>query len=234
MKRMACLLMVLLSLPIFSRAEDAPFLALPNYQPVKLRSDVVLVVDETEPLLSPEGIASQRLMNAVHEELTGGYRVVDVHGNRIVLLLATSETSLLRIAQWNEATRTYTITDWPDLPDVYLDTYHDGNSVLFAYCDESSAECEAQIMLALEELDGKWQIIGFTDAMTYYAERTETGFLFCDYWECEDSAYHYSFTSQTEAGKITWCVLTEMIDEYNALFPLRPALNDAYWDEMGE
>lgn len=233
MKHIAWLIVVLLTFSACAHTADSQFFSQISSQPVKLKDGTLLHEDETEPLISSEGMASQRLMNSVHDDLTSGYRVVDmdIHPSRIVLLLDTIDDSLIRIAQWNNEERTYIITNWPDLPDVYLDTYHDGNAVLFEWHDESFTNSVSDLMVTLEEIEGQWHVVRFTDALTYYVEKTDIGYLFCDYWEYETEEYQYFFTSPTQMGEVTWTHIVGMIDEYNALFPLRPALNDAYWDE---
>ena len=230
------LLMILLAVPVCAYTEENTYFTQISSQPVKLKYGIKLSQDEMEPLVSSEGTASKMLMDSVHDDLTSGYRIVDmdIDPERIVLLLDTTVDSMIRIAQWDNEEGTYSITDWPELPDVFLDTYHDGKAVIFECTDESFSDSGLDVMVTLEEMDGLWHVTRFTDAMTYSAEMTETGYLFCDYWEYEAEEYQYCFLSPTQMGKVTWTHIAEMIEEYNVLFPLRPALNDDYWDEAEE
>lgn len=223
-------------MPVYAYTEDDSFYIQVISQPVKLKNSSFLWEEDAEPLISPEGMVSPKLMDSVHDDLSGGYRVVDmdVHPNRIVLLLDTTDCFLIRIAQWNEEGQTYVIADLPGMPNVILDTYHDGESVFFECFSESFSDNEPTVLVTLEELDGLWHVTRFTDAMTYSAEKTETGYIFCDYWDCESEEYQYHFFSPTQLSEVTWVHIIQMVDEYNLLFPLRPALEETYCDEANE
>lgn len=235
MKCIVLFLVIFLSLSAFVHPADDSFSSQIVSQPVKLKDNALLSEDETASLISSEGTASRELMDSVYDDLTSGYRVadMDVDPKRIVLLLETTDGAIIRIAQWNEKEKAYVITDWRDLPNnVFLDTYHDGDAVLFECFDESVADSESAVLITIEESDGLWHVTSFTDAMTYSAEKTNTGYMFCDYWEYEAEEYQWHFESPTQMGKVTWMHLLEMINEYNTLFPLRPAMDEGYWDEV--
>ena len=233
MKLIIWFIVILMSIPVCAHTEDSSFFTQISSQPVKLKNEIILSEDKSEPLISDEGTASQKLMAAVHDDLTCGYRVVDmdISPRRIVLLLDTTVASMIRIAQWDNENQTYSITDWPEMPDVFLDTYHDGNAVFFEWFDEAFADSEPVVMVSLEEQEGLWHVTRFTDAMTYSAEMTESGYLFCDYWEYEAEEYQHHVFSSTQMGDVTWEHIVEMIEEYNVLFPQRPSLIDNSWDE---
>lgn len=230
------LLAILLAVPVCAYTEEESYITQISSQPIKLKYGIRFSEDEMKFLISPEGAASKKLMDSVHDDLASGYRIadMDIDPKRIVLLLDTTVGSMIRIAQWDNEERAYSITDWPELPDVFLDTYHDGEAVFFEWFDESSADSGSVVMVTLEEMEGQWYVTRFTDAMTYSAEMTETGYLFCDYWEYEAEEYQHCFLSPTQMGNVPWTHIAEMIEEYDVLFPLRPALNDEYWDETEE
>jgi len=234
MKNMVWLLIALLLFPAWACAKDSLFFAQIPCQPIKLKEGTLFSEDEMEVLISPEGTADRQLIDSVHDELTDGYRIVDmdIHHNRIVMLLETIDSYCIRIAQWNEEEQTYRINNWPDLPEVFLDTYHDGHAVFFEYYEEFPDDFSPVFMVTIEETEDQWHVTRFTDGQTYTAKMTETGYLFCDYYEYDLEEYQYAFLAPTKMGEITWTHLTEMTNEFNARFPLRPALNDAYWDEL--
>lgn len=233
MKCIVWLLVILWALPAFTQTEDDAFFTQIVNQPVKLKDDALLSEDETVSLISSEGTASRELMDSVHDDLTSGYRVadMDVDTKRIVLLLETTDGAIIRIAQWNKKEEAYAITDWCDLPNVILDSYHDGDAVLFECFNKSVADSDSAVFITIEESDGLWYVTSFTDAVTYSAENTNTGYLFCDYWEYEAEEYQCHLESPTLMGEVTWMRILEMIKEYDALFPLRPAVDESYWDE---
>ena len=100
MKCIVWLFVILLSLPVYAYTEDVPFYTQVIGQPVKLKDSTLLSGEDAEPLISPEGMVSPKLMDSVHDDLSGGYRVadMDVAPNRIVLLLDTTDYFLIRIA----------------------------------------------------------------------------------------------------------------------------------------
>lgn len=236
MKNTVCLLVVILLLTGCAYQEESLFYTRISEQPIKLKDGTLLPEGETESLVDSDGIVSQVLIDAVHDDLTGGYRIadMDVDAKRILMLLAADDGYLLRIAQWNDEKQTYALTDWPHLPEIYLDTFHDGDAVFFQWESESYADSVSRIMLTIEEEEGKWHVMRFTDGNTFSAEKTEDGYLFGDYWLYEDDAFQHPFMTQTEMGEVSWVHIMEMIDEYNALFLQRPALNDDYWEEVEE
>lgn len=96
------------------------------------------ITHETNVLDWSEFLAEQQFLSVYQQSciasLIGDYGVLDldVSAEQVLLYLSDNDQSFLRLALWDTILEQYSTKDTGLLPaDSYLDTYHDGDSILF-------------------------------------------------------------------------------------------------------
>ena len=217
-----CLLLVFI--PITSNAQD----------------DAVFIEEQdtthvNDVLDWSKSLAEQQLLTEVQQScvssLIGEYDVLDldVSAERILLHLSDGRQSFLRLALWDTIRGQYRIKDTGWLPaESYLDSYHDGDSILFMTSlgedgiTESTPVCD-EVYLTFDYMEDDWYLTHFTDGQSFVAALQNGVYLFEDYYESSEN-YAWRIPHVFAFEGFNPMELIPCIVEYNTAMPNRPSL----------
>ena len=153
----------------------------------------------------------------------------DIESERVLLYLSDKSQSFLRLASWDTILGQYNVKDTACLPaESYLDTYHDGDSILLMTPIEEdmitgSIPVCSQLYLTFEYVEDDWYLTHFTDGQTFVATLQNEAYLFDDYYETSEE-YAWQVPNVFSFEGFNPIELIPYISEYNSVMPNRPSL----------
>ena len=142
----------------------------------------------------------------------------------------------LRITMLDGSGAVYERDSFP--PGCWLDTYHDGDSIIMEYYPEIMVpgdwlgdwgECW---FMTFRYTDGVWRLRFISNGWDWTAMVEAGTYLFDDYYFYETD-WQWSVTGEDRLLEFDFEEMALMIDQYNTQLPERPSLHD-WWEEEDE
>ncbi len=198
------------------------------YQPFAVSNDALFVSTVDWRPFFHYGSPPTEVYSYLSPILIDNNRVIgmDVSEKRVALLCSdVHDNVFLRIAIWDDVSLTYEKIDTLYLPlGSYMDSYHDGNSILLSIpltTDITGAEDEEiigeSLFLTFEQRENEWVLVCFTDGGDYAADLCGTEYIFNNYYEPSD-AYEWRSGGPILLKQFDFTELTKIIGAYNMYF----------------
>lgn len=145
--------------------------------------------------------------------------------------------SYLCIIMHNDTNHRYIKKDFPQ--HCFLETYHDGNSILMDYYinlpqgkinwDEVPMENHLFFTFDFDEISETWKLTYVTDAVTWTAEIIDGQYCFNDYYR-PNGRWQWSIQFEDDLLKLDLSKIGFLVELYNYQKPDRPSLKN--YDEL--